>query len=92
LISFSLLSPSPSLALDCEKCRQTGFVCGVFGCVSTYSCEAVGSFCTQCWESCFETLDGYCSVGPQCQWAVATPESDVLSAETTTSAVLRPAP
>lgn len=68
-----LLSASPAAAL-CFECRRSGFVCDGSGwCTETHTCTQTTSLCSQCWQSCNENLDAFCTVSYPCQWASTPP-------------------
>lgn len=90
-LSLALLSSSSAFALGCEECVPSGYACGIFGCNYVYTCVATSSFCSECWEICNETLDGYCDIRWGCQWA-AEPSTGDRIALTPTTAVLPLAP
>lgn len=69
---LALLLASPASAL-CYECRKAGTVCGIYGCLDTYTCGVIQGLCGQCWADCQENSDLYCSMWFPCQWAQASP-------------------
>lgn len=81
ILLLCLASTSPVSALGCYTCAPTGFVCGILGCIYTYECRTTDSFCSNCWENCYESPEGDCSTSRTCQWAAVSDEEDRLLAE-----------
>jgi hypothetical protein len=80
LFLTSLVAARPAGAL-CYECRYAGFVCtGVGWCSETYVCSGTSSFCSVCWEVCYENMDSYCSWNRPCEWAEKLP-ADNLSGD-----------
>ena len=82
IILLCFASASSLSALGCYTCANTGFVCGTLGCLYTYECRSTESFCSNCWENCYESPEGACSTSHSCQWAAVSDEEDLMTAET----------
>ena len=77
LFLLSVTSARSAGAL-CYECRFAGFVCtGVGWCSETYVCSGTNSFCSVCWESCYEQMDSYCGWNTPCQWVERLPADNM---------------
>jgi hypothetical protein len=68
VLAISVLSASPAAA--CFTCRDSGLICGTYGCIETYTCDYTTDFCSSCYEDCWEdTEGGYCHLSTFCLFA-----------------------
>jgi hypothetical protein len=89
-ILLCLASTSSISALGCHNCTWSGYACGTLGCVETYRCTATDSFCSLCWENCYESPEGYCGVSRPCQWAGDSEDKGAFPTETAWLSSLAP--
>lgn len=82
ILLLCLASASTVSALGCSNCTWSGYACGSLYCVETYRCTATESFCSLCWENCYENPEGYCGTSRPCQWVDNSEDQNFISAET----------
>lgn len=84
LLLSALAVPQPALA-ECYQCKLW-MSCDASGCWESRTCEAITSYCTQCWVNCRDTMDSGCYMSSYCQWSFLSPASESPS---TTLALLQ---
>jgi hypothetical protein len=92
VVIMTVVGASPAAAF-CYDCRRSGFACGLWGCVESYTCHHYEGFCSICFQSCDDYYDGYCTFGPACQWTSNELDEDpALDSSTTLASVEQTAP